>query len=197
MWPNWQAPVSTRKLAGHHGARGGGQKTNETKPHKRSPLLKKTLINTTKKWCPVVTWAVGDLWKAVEERGVPPIPHHVAGGWYMHTRVAIRGSCLLRRNDRRHHARTQLSGMLLYGTLCGHARAAADDAEETVSFRALSQLTADCRLPTADCRARRAPCCVVACAHMGQVTWQMGRLEATALRHSGTPARLKMAPSPT
>ena len=23
-WPNWQAPVSTRKLADHHGARGGG-----------------------------------------------------------------------------------------------------------------------------------------------------------------------------
>jgi hypothetical protein len=24
-WPNWQAPASTRKLADHHGARGGGQ----------------------------------------------------------------------------------------------------------------------------------------------------------------------------
>ena len=23
-WPNWQAPVSTRDLADHHGARGGG-----------------------------------------------------------------------------------------------------------------------------------------------------------------------------
>ena len=26
-WPNWQALVSTRKLAGHHGARGGGWRT--------------------------------------------------------------------------------------------------------------------------------------------------------------------------
>ena len=175
------------------------EKKSTRRSHTNAVPSSKALINTTKQWCPVVTWAVGDLWKAVEERGVPPMPHHVAGGWYMHTRVAIRGSCLLRRNDRRHHARTQLSGMLLYGTLCGHARAAADDAEETVSFRAPSQLTADCRLPTADCRARRSVSCRGVCAcGAGDVADGATRGDGTpALQHSGTPARLKKAPSRT
>ena len=31
-WPNWQAPVSTRKLADHHGARGGGCTRKQESP---------------------------------------------------------------------------------------------------------------------------------------------------------------------